>query len=90
MSLPQSSIKELRKLVGPKNVLTRKEDLIPYSFDGTAALNQMPGAVVLTKTNKQIQDVLKLANDQKIPIVTRGSGTGLSGGAMLPSCTRAR
>lgn len=82
MSLPQSSIKELRKLVGPKNVFTRKEDLIPYSFDGTAALNQMPGAVVLTKTNKQIQGVLKLANEQKIPIVTRGSGTGLSGGSL--------
>jgi glycolate oxidase len=60
------------------------EDLIPYSFDGTAALLQMPGCVVLPQTTDQIVAILKLANETKTAVVTRGSGTGLSGGS-LPS-----
>ena len=84
MPLSPASLEQLRSLLGPKNVLTAKEDLIPYSFDGTAAMRQMPGCVVLTTTTEQIRDVLKLANQSAIPVVTRGSGTGLSGGS-LPS-----
>ena len=61
-----------------------KEDLIPYSFDGTAAMQQMPGCVVFVRNAEQIRGVLRLANETKIPVVTRGSGTGLSGGS-LPS-----
>ena len=71
-------------MVGPQNVLTEKEDLIPYSFDGTAALNQMPGCVVFAQSTEQVCSVLKLANQTGTPVVTRGSGTGLSGGS-LPS-----
>ena len=43
MALTQDTLTKLRQLVGPENVLTAKEDLIPYSFDGTAALRQMRG-----------------------------------------------
>ncbi|MBI5799450.1 MAG: FAD-binding protein, partial [Verrucomicrobia bacterium] len=75
---------QLRALLGADHVLTAKEDLIPYSFDGTAAMNQMPGCVVFVTTTEQIAGVLKLANTTKTPVVTRGSGTGLSGGS-LPS-----
>jgi glycolate oxidase len=63
-------------------VLTAREDLIPYSFDGTAALQQMPGCVVFPTTTDQVVAILKLANEAKAPIVTRGSGTGLSGGSL--------
>jgi hypothetical protein len=56
--------------------------LIPYSFDGTAALKQMPGCVVLATTTEQVVAILKLANQTKTPVVTRGSGTGLSGGSL--------
>ena len=48
------SFSELRRLLGAENVLTEKEDLIPYSFDGTAALQQMPGCVVFAKTTEQV------------------------------------
>lgn len=82
MALAENLISELRRIVGNENVLTAKEDLIPYSFDGTAALQQMPGCVVFTKTASEISTILKLANERKFPIVTRGSGTGLSGGSM--------
>jgi len=84
MPLSSDILKSLRAIVGSKAVLTQKEDLIPYSFDGTAALSQMPGCVVFSRTSEDVAAVLKLANDQRIPVVTRGSGTGLSGGS-LPS-----
>jgi glycolate oxidase len=84
MQLAQSMIADLRRIVGVRNVLTSAEDLIPYSFDGTAALQQMPGCVVFAESTPQISEVLKLANATRTPVVTRGSGTGLSGGS-LPS-----
>ena len=84
MKLELSVIDRLRKIVGKQDVLDQKEDLIPYSFDGTAALKQHPGCVVFTHTTAQVSEVLKLANSEGIPVVTRGSGTGLSGGS-LPS-----
>jgi glycolate oxidase len=86
-SIDQSTISDLSKLVGQENVLTSKEDLIPYSFDGTAGLRQMPDCIVFTTDPKQVSDVLKLANRTKTPVVTRGSGTGLSGGSLpSPGC----
>src|SRR5262245_38114605 len=84
MPLTTAALAELRRICGPKEVLTTKEDLIPYSFDGTAAMQQMPGCVVFATRAEQIQGVLRLANETKTPVVTRGSGTGLSGGS-LPS-----
>ena len=87
MSLGQNIISELRRLVGTDNVLTEKEDLIPYSFDGTAALQQMPGCVMFANTSEQVAGALKLANQAQAAIVTRGSGTGLSGGSLpSPDC----
>jgi glycolate oxidase len=82
MPLAQSTFAELRRLLGAENVLTEKEDLIPYSFDGTAALTQMPGCVTFAKTTDQVAAVLKCASQTKTPVVTRGSGTGLSGGSL--------
>ena len=84
MPFPAATLAQLRALVGADQVLTSQEDLIPYSFDGTAAMSQMPGCVVFVTTTEQIAGVLRLANGTKTPVVTRGSGTGLSGGS-LPS-----
>ena len=87
MGIAQTTLTELRRLVGAENVLTEQEDLIPYSFDGTAALRQMPGCVVFALNTGQVTAVLKLANQFKCPVVTRGSGTGLSGGSLpVPDC----
>jgi glycolate oxidase len=84
MALSENVLCELQRIVGRENVLTKKEDLIPYSFDGTAALQQMPGCVCFVKNAREVSEILKLANRTKTAIVTRGSGTGLSGGS-LPS-----
>jgi len=87
MALSSDTLEKLRGFLGAANVLTSKEDLIAYSFDGTAALTQMPGCVVFATTSRQVGDVLRLANEQRIPVVTRGSGTGLSGGSLpSPDC----
>src|SRR6266581_5033156 len=88
MTPPSEELRsDLSRLVGPANVLTAKEDLIPYSFDGTAALQQMPACVVFTRSTAEVAGVLKLANETKTPVVTRGSGTGLSGGCLpSPDC----
>jgi len=87
MPLTENVLGQLRAIVGADQVLTAKEDLIPYAFDGTAALNQMPGCVAFVTTTEQIAGVLKLANETRTAVVTRGSGTGLSGGSLpSPDC----
>ena len=87
MALGNDILTKLRELVDAKNVLTAKEDLTAYSFDGTAAMQQLPGCVVLVQTTEQVAQVLRLANATRTPVVTRGSGTGLSGGSIpCPDC----
>lgn len=63
-------------------MLTATEDLIPYGFDGTAALKEMPGVVVFCSDTEQVLRVVGIAREEGIPVVTRGSGTGLSGGSV--------
>src|SRR5512136_2979751 len=87
MPLAATTVAELKRLLRVENVLTEKEDLIPYSFDGTAALQQMPGCVALASTREQVAGILSFANDTRTAVVTRGSGTGLSGGSLpTPDC----
>jgi len=75
-------IDELKLLLGNKNVLTEQEDIIPYGFDGTATLKQRPLAVVFPANTAEVAGVIKLARNTKTPVVTRGNGTGLSGGSV--------
>jgi glycolate oxidase len=75
-------IPQLLEHLGAHRVLTAREDLIPYSFDGTAALREMPLAIVLPSSTEDVSTVLRLAADARTPVVTRGSGTGLSGGSV--------
>ncbi|MDW8382998.1 MAG: FAD-linked oxidase C-terminal domain-containing protein [Verrucomicrobiota bacterium] len=87
MGMPEELLTGLREIVGPDHVLTAVEDLIPYSFDGTAALQQRPGCVVFPRQTAQVAAILKLAQRTRTPVVTRGSGTGLSGGSVpVPNC----
>ena len=87
MALSESLLAELRQRISPDALLTSTEDLIPYSFDGTAAMTQMPGAVVFARSAADVVAVLEIATRERIPVVTRGSGTGLSGGSLpIPGC----
>src|SRR5688572_19413129 len=73
---------QLSVIVGENNVLTKPEDLIPYGFDGTAALKGGAGVVAFPQTTEQVAACVKLAMAEGAPVVTRGSGTGLSGGSV--------
>lgn len=74
--------RQLSSIAGEQNVLTKTEDLIPYGFDGTAALKGGAGVVVFPQDTEQVAACVKLAAEAGVPIVTRGSGTGLSGGSV--------
>jgi glycolate oxidase len=63
-------------------ILKSREDLVPYSFDATAALQQMPALVVFARTVDEVSRLLRVANERSLVIVPRGSGTGLSGGSV--------
>ena len=79
----QAEIAEILSGIFPVDaILTAREDLLPYSFDATAALQQIPSAVVLAKSVDEVSRLLEAANRQSLVIVPRGSGTGLSGGSI--------
>ncbi|MBK8091966.1 MAG: FAD-binding protein [Verrucomicrobiaceae bacterium] len=80
-------IEALKLCTSADRVLTRDEDVLPYSFDGTATLKQRPGAVVFPLTTEEVAACVRLARQHGIAVVTRGSGTGLSGGSVpLAGC----
>ena len=72
----------LRVVVPEHCVLARQEQLRPYECDGLSLYRQIPMVVVLPENEAQVQGVLRAARRLNIPVVTRGAGTGLSGGAM--------
>ncbi len=63
-------------------VLAREEELRPYECDGLTAFRQIPLAVVLPRTEDQVREIISVCHRLDVPVVARGSGTGLSGGAM--------
>ena len=63
-------------------VLSRPEDTRPYECDGLSLYRALPIAVVLPETEAQVQSVLRVCKSLNVPVVARGAGTGLSGGAM--------
>jgi glycolate oxidase len=79
---PLELIDELVAIVGAENVLIAAEDIVPYSFDGTAALRQRPVCVVFPRDTRHVSKCLRIARRRRVPIVTRGYGTGLSGGSV--------
>ena len=74
-------IRELKKLVGSDAVLDSKEDLLLYEYDGSVDVARA-NCVVFPRTTAQVVGIVSLANRYKTPIVGRGAGTGLSGGAL--------
>jgi glycolate oxidase len=72
----------LRHVLPARAVLSEPEDTRPYECDGLAAYRQMPMIVVLPDSEAQIVAVLQVCRELKVPVVPRGAGTGLSGGAM--------
>ena len=77
-------IKDLGKFISKENLLSHQDEIKPYETDGLTAYKQNPLIVILPATTKEVSKVLSYCNKNKIKVVPRGAGTGLSGGA-LPS-----
>ena len=79
--MDSSIIRQIRKIVGHEYVLDRPEELMLYEYDGGVDKSR-PGAVVFPANAQQVSEIMRLASRNKIPVVPRGAGTGLSGGAI--------
>ena len=73
---------DLRRLIGADKVLTDPAQLRTYECDGLATFRTRPGVVVLASTRDDVVQTIRLCAAAGVPFVARGSGTGLSGGAM--------
>jgi glycolate oxidase len=77
------SVKQkIKSIVGNTNFSDTPEDKITYSYDATPLITQYPEAIVFPESEEQISRILELANNEGFAVVPRGSGTGLSGGAI--------
>jgi glycolate oxidase len=74
--------REFRHALGPDAVITDRARLRTYECDGLAAYRCIPGLVVLPETTAQVAHVVRRCAELRVPFVARGSGTGLSGGAL--------
>ena len=76
-------IEKMRAILpGPGQVIAEEDGLRPYECDGLTVYTQLPLIVVLPETTQQVAAILTYCHDQKIRVVPRGAGTGLSGGAL--------
>jgi glycolate oxidase len=72
----------LSQWLPPESLLSQPEDVRPFETDGLSAYRQLPYVVVLPQTEEQVQAILRICHAGNVPVVARGSGTGLSGGAL--------
>ena len=75
------AIRELEKILGKENVLSKKNDLILYEYDGSVEVSR-PECVVFPQSTEEVVRIVEVANRYQTPLVGRGAGTGLSGGAL--------
>src|SRR5258706_3413806 len=75
-------LEELRDILGPDGLISTSEEVRTYECDGLTNFRVKPIAVVLPTSTEQVQGVLRICHRELIPFVTRGSCTGLSGGAL--------
>lgn len=71
----------LRAVVSEANVIADAAGLRPYECDGLTAIREMPWLVVLPENEEQVSSVMRICHQHGVPVVARGAGTGLSGGA---------
>jgi len=85
MNLPAGLAGELGAIVGPDNVRTAMEDLMPFECDALTHIKGSPGLVVMFRSGEEVAPVVRALGRAGIPFTARGAGTGLAGGA-TPVC----
>ena len=73
---------QLAAFLPPDALLTTRETMRPYECDGLSAYHEVPRVVVLPRTRDEVERIVRLCAAENVPLVTRGAGTGLSGGAL--------
>ena len=81
-SVNERILKQFRRILGEHGVICEAEELRTYECDGLTNFRVPPQAVLLPDTAEQVQAIVRICHQEKIPFVARGSGTGLSGGAL--------
>jgi len=76
------TLEELRRILGPHGLISSPEEIKTYECDGLTNFRVVPSAVVLPNSAEEVQAVVRICHRERIPFVARGSGTGLSGGAL--------
>src|SRR5436853_3100358 len=85
--LPPDLVRRFAAVVGEGYAICKPEQLHTYESDGLASFRVTPGGVVLPASTEEVVGCVKIAREARLPIVARGSGTGLSGGALpVPGC----
>jgi len=85
--LSDALVARFAAIVGADHCFSRPDELVTYECDALTSLRARPGLVVLPRDTDEVVRVVKLAREAALPIVPRGSGTGLSGGALpVPGC----
>jgi glycolate oxidase len=74
----------LQDVIGPDRVFTHPADLIAYEYDGCNFMAAIPDIVVSPVSTDEVVGIVKVARDHHMPLIPRGSGTGLAGGAITP------
>lgn len=81
MAINSDCLKQLERIVGTPHFSAHREDLVCYGYDATAALH-VPDAVVFPESAPQVSTVMQLAAEFRIPVIPRGGGSGMTGGAL--------
>jgi glycolate oxidase len=84
MALSPAFLRDLEGVVGARGVVRSTEGRLTYEADMHTFYRGMPDVVTLPETARQVQDIVRLCRREAVPIVPRGSGTGIIGGAMAP------
>ena len=74
-------LNRLQALLPAESVITDAAGLRPYETDGLTAIRELPWVVVLPETEAKVADIVRCCAEHSVPIIPRGAGTGLSGGA---------
>ena len=75
------TLERLRGVLPVGTLITEPAAMRPYETDGLTAIREMPWAVALPGTEDEVREVLAVCREHEVPVVPRGAGTGLSGGA---------
>ncbi len=81
MGMRKVDLDALEKIVGTHGLEKGREELFCHSYDATGR-SYLPDAVVFPSTSHQVAQLLKLACEQKFPIIPRGNGSGMTGGSL--------